>query len=293
MPVKVIESDASLDTLLEEAIYPLVRLGAHPLTAPLAGEYEVFILDWFGVMTEEVNLRIAKLKASAVADLTDDDLDELTKRFAKILTTIVTATSELYKFYFPRPPSDVIRPRLGDQLAMAKAWIQSLLDSPHKALNDIGAEISIKAAAGTAAEDGLSKTDQAMKEFRTLGKRRALFDRFNALQKSTYGKVSEMPHAMPLEHLPHNFAEPFFKHEKSKPAKKATSKELGEEIEKAEKALVALKAQFTQAQKDEAAAAAKVEKARVKQLELADAETAEEAAKARVAEIKAELEKGK
>src|SRR6185369_11725416 len=102
----------------------------------------------------------------------------------------------------------------------------------------------------------LATAQQALKDFREVGARKALFDHANAVRKATYGALGQIAHSHPEAKLPSDFADRFFLHD-SRPRKKApTLEELKERLAAAQAAVDAMEAQTLAASQAEAKAKA-------------------------------------
>ncbi|MFO0762980.1 MAG: hypothetical protein U0359_41475 [Byssovorax sp.] len=289
MPAPIIAQDTSLATVLEEIITTLARLQANPLTSNLAADFDVLQAAWAKVNAQEIMRRTAVVTAMAEVAAIDDMLDPLVDALAAaiLLITKNDRKDPLYQLYFgAQRPSDLKRPVLGEELATMRGFVPSLLASPFAALVALGNKLAAVVAAADLAIDKLAAAEQENRDFRAIGERKLLIDQLNALRKATYGKLSEMPHALPEEHLPATFAEQFFRHDRSrsngngKPptleqleamlkVKQAETDAIAGEIEKAKAKLAAEAAakQKAQAEADKAA------------LEEAEKQAAEAAAK--------------
>jgi hypothetical protein len=226
-------------------------------------------------------------------------VDEPSPRVDAISKTILIetggdTTAQLYILFFgDKRPSDFKRPVLGDQLAQMRGWIPLLKTSTSAALKALADSVESKVKAGDSALIALTDAKLKNKEFRTVGDRKVLIDKFNALRKSTYGKLSELPHKHPEKNLPGSFAERFFKHTATKKtgAAKAepTAAELEAMVAASEANTASLKERLAEAiAKEEAAAKAKSE-VEAKKVALAEAQKVANEALAKVAALKASI----
>ncbi|MFN8535861.1 MAG: hypothetical protein U0232_00080 [Thermomicrobiales bacterium] len=289
MPVPIIAQDASLATVLEENTITLARLKANPITSDLAQDFTSFHNAWIKVNAQEINLRVAVVTALAEVAVVDETLDPLVDALAAavLLVTKNDRKAPLYQLYFgAKRPSELKRPVLGAELDTVRGFIPSLVGSSIASLVTMGNQIADVVNLADQALAKLALAEQMNRDFRAVGERKALIDQFNALRKVTYGKLSEMPHALPDEHLPATFAEQFFRHDKSR--SNGSGKPLGiedlEEMLKAKQAeLKALEEEIGKAKEKEAAEAAAKQKAEIDAdkaaLEEAEKQAAEAAAK--------------
>jgi hypothetical protein len=296
MPAQIFDYDVSLDTLLDENSRSLTQLEAYPMTASMAADFQAFQGEILAVIAQEILLRVDIHKASALVAVADDDLDMVVDAVSKtlLIETGGDTSAQLYLVFFgDKRACDFRRPVLGEQLAQMHGWISLLKTSTSAALNALADPVEAKVKAGDAAFIALTDAKLKNKEFRTVGDRKALIDKFNALRKLTYGKLSELPHKHPEKNLPGSFAERFFKHvvtKKPAPAKpEPTAAELEAMVAASEANTASLKERLAEAiAKEEAAAKAKGE-VEAKKAALAEAQKAANDALAKVAALKASI----
>ena len=264
-----IDATAPTLLLLEEIVHSLARLEAHPLGANLASPFlAIYSDDWRQMALAEFEQLIAAFRADALIEMADDNLDDFVDEFDKTLLrkTKSDRSDPLYQYYFkPKRPSELKRPILGDQFEQMQKWVEPLKTSNDSELAGFGARLEGLIQNGELALKRQREASETIKTFRTLGARKALIDKLNALRKSTEGKLAELPHTHPEMRLPLNFASRFFKHAPKRaktPAKEITSAALADEIKEAKAALAALEAQYQEAltkEETEAAKAAQLE----------------------------------
>jgi len=291
MGAYLIKNDASLGMVLEEAIYPQAVLAANPLTAALAADFDAILAQWAKVNEKETQLRIARVKASALVAAADDALDGLVDAISQAVLLEVKNNRKApqYLLYFGnKAPNEMKRPVLGGQLETMRGWVPSLTASANPTLKGLGTQLQDAVAAADAAVKGQGEAEQAMRDFRTIGERRGLIDGLNGVRKATYGKLAEMPHAMVDKHLPATFAEQFFRPESRKPAGKGTAEELAAEIASLETQLAELKEQLAKVTAEEETAAKAKAEEEAHAAAIAAAEKEAEAAAAKVAALKAQ-----
>ncbi|MFO0755527.1 MAG: hypothetical protein U0359_03500 [Byssovorax sp.] len=289
MPAPIIAQDTSLATVLEEITTTLARLQANPLTPGLAADFVLLKGTWAKVNAQEIELRTAVVGATAEIAAADDMLDPIVGELAAALLLITKNDRKdpLYQLYFgQKRPSDLRRPVLGEELAIMRGFVPSLLASPFATLTAIGNKLSAVVALADQATDKLAVAEQENRDFRAVGARKAFIDQLNALRKATYGKLSEMPHTLPEEHLPVTFAEQFFRHDRSRSngsGKPPTLDDLEAMLEAKQAEVAALEEEIKKAQAKEAAEEAAKVKAQIDAdkaaLEAAEKEAAEAAAK--------------
>lgn len=214
MAAPLLDSDSALRVFLEHNTHSGTQIAAHPLTAPLAPEYEAFQAKWLQVQTKEILLWVDTLKAAAKVAFADDILNRLVDKISNAILVITDnkTDADLYTLFFKeKTPSVVKKPVLGNQLALMRDWIKLLKESTHAALNALGVELEQAVAYADKAVLEVGKAKNATHHFRTVGERRALVDEFNAMQKRNSGKIAEIPHTEAGKGLPNTFHEAFFK----------------------------------------------------------------------------------
>ncbi|MEI7894958.1 MAG: hypothetical protein WCI05_17815 [Myxococcales bacterium] len=237
-------------------------------------------------------------RADALVVAADDALDDFVDELDKVLLRLVKNNRDdlLYAYYFgAKRPFVLKRPVLGGQLETMRTWIPSLLSASDPDLVLLGKRLEVLVAAADEALAKQAAAKEAVKTFRALGGRKSFIDRFNAVRKSTDGKLAEMPHARPEARLPMDFASRFFKHESRRSkntSKELTSEGLKAQIEDTKGQLHALEGQLAEAiTKDEAEDRAN-KQVQTDRADLAASEKAYEALAAKMAGLRAKLPRG-
>lgn len=291
MAAPLIKSDASLVSMLEDATFTQARLAASPLTSALAADFDAFLPQWKAVHEQEITLRIAIVKAGAVVSASDDALNSLVDEVAQAVLIEVknNRKAPLYVLYFgEKSPAQLKKPVLAGQLETMRGWTPSLLGASNSALQAIGAKLQAAVAAADTSVASLAAAEQAMRDFRTIGERRSLVDGLNALRKSTYGKLSEMPHAQPALQLAATFAEDFFRHESRRAPTPPSSAKLAETIASLQAEIDERKADLVTTLAAEEAAAKALADAAAHDAAIAEAKKEAKDAAAKVAALEAQ-----
>jgi hypothetical protein len=258
MSVPTIAYDATMPFLHDEGVHTHSLLLANPLTAFLAAGYDAFFLEWTIVNNQEIKLHTALVQIAALLGFRDAGLDGLvneTQQGLLIETKNNRKAPDFIRYFGKKTASETRKYFLGPQLEIMRAWVPSLQASSTPLLSDIGLRMNHAILATDLDLATEARLNQESVDFRTLGARKAFIDGFNALRKATYGKLLEMPHAHPREHLPRNFAEAFFRHESAPRVVVETSADLQKQLEAHEAAGKALEGKLAAALADEAAAA--------------------------------------
>ena len=288
MSIPTLSYETPMPVLYDEANHTHSLLLANPLTASLAPAFDAFFQEWSAVNKLEIQLRTALVQVLALLVFHDTRLDGLvneTQQGLLIETKNNRKAPEFTRYFGPKSAYEIRKPFLGSQVEVMRAWVPSLLASSSAILNDIGKRIEQAITATDADVAARARLEQEGRDFRTIGARKELIDRFNALRKATYGKLSELPHANPKEHLPRSFAEAFFRHESTPRATPTTSEEVKKQIEAQKAQVAALEAKLTQTLADEEAAARDRSKAEADDAAIAQGQRDVEAAAAKLAEL--------
>ena len=289
MPAPTLTADSSLTFFLDEAIYTHARAKAHPLAVAYAADFDNFFVNWKIVNEQEINFHTAIVQCNALIAACDDELDSLVDAVqqAVLLETKNDRKAPLFFLYFgAKRPHELKRPVLGGQLETMRGWIPSLLASSNPVLAALGAKVAHKVAAADVAVASQAKAEQQNRDFRTIGARKALLDSLNAIRKAIYGKLSELPHANPAQHLPATFAEPFFRHDSSGKSAPLTSAELTLQVSNLQSQLTAAQAQLATALAEDANVAKAKSDSEATDVALAQAEKDVADALAKVAALK-------
>jgi hypothetical protein len=217
-------------------------LRAHPLTKdlPITLVFEELVTDWKVTQEKEIALDGQVADTAVAAAILDMELDAFAERTSTTLLMLngKKRTDALYQHYFEgKPPHLFIKPTLGSELAAMKKWPTSLLASEHPALNALGAELPDLITRASQAETKKTDAVTERSDFREVGDRKKFIDRVNAARKEAYGILSTLPH----KHvgLPSNFADQFFKRDRSKVGEEVTVEALEQEISELQAELTA------------------------------------------------------
>jgi hypothetical protein len=214
MMIRTLNLDEPLDILEEECRNTHVALMARPLTAPLAAPFLELRQDWFTLQATELQLNAAIALANAMAFVVDEELNTICDGVKSVVLVDVKnnrAAPLFQRYYGNQTPSELKKPILGTQLATMRTWVPSLTDSPNNTMKDYGEQLSGVVAKADEAVATQLVAQQMFDDF-TIGERKTFVDKFNALRKTTYGKLAEMPHSYPALNLPKSFADGFFAH---------------------------------------------------------------------------------
>ncbi len=274
----------STTTLYDQYFFTAAKLQAHPLTQTFATEFAVLrpLLD--AAQGEERTLLESRYLADAIVQILDHDLNGIVDGVDSTLRIELRndRSSPIYMRYFGSlPPSEIKRPVLGSQLETMRAWPSALVESSNPTLQQYGVTLPAKLAEADAAAAEKQRVTQQLTDFRLLGTRAKLIDRFNAARKSLYGKLAELQHANAA--LGSGWAESFFRSSGS--TERLTLRELERRVAAAEIDLASLRtqrdelaAQEERAAQDRAAAEQAEKQARLDAARAAAAELAAEIA---------------
>jgi hypothetical protein len=273
------------EAVTDDISYLLVRCEARPLTAGLAVALQALLSDIGTTADDEGKLALEVLRAEALVETCDEDIDVTVDAVVNTVLTITGGdrSSDLYvHFVGGSTPAALKEPRLGAELDTVRTWVPSLQASPHPGLVALAPVLAAQVAAADQAVAKLVAARQALKDFREVGERPALIDKVNAARKAAYGELGVIAHTNPQANLPKDFADRFFMRD-PKVRKKPTSKELQVKLDAAKAVVADLTGRLAATKADEQAAAdalaAQKEKEHQAELEAAKKKAAAAAAK--------------
>ncbi|HSN99423.1 MAG TPA: hypothetical protein VLS89_14100 [Candidatus Nanopelagicales bacterium] len=210
--IRTIAFDEGLDDVDEELAQTEINAAADPLTVQIATPFTQLRQDLISVRAEEVQHIDAFKAANARANVVDDQLDLIVE---EVKTAVLAEVGTRYddprytSFFDNQSPSEVKRPRLGDQLATMRAWVGPLQASTNTTLQDIGQRLAHIIQEADEVVKAQALAQQAMDAFE-MGPRKAFIDRVNGQRKLAAGKIGEIIHAHPERKLPSNYVDRFF-----------------------------------------------------------------------------------
>lgn len=297
MSAPILDFRSSSVTLLEELIHTLARLEANPLTASFAPPFEaLYKHEWTQAALQEFALLVEAYRADALVEEADDDLDDLVDDLDAYARRKVKGDLKdpFYLYFFgAKRPYELKRPMLGGQLETMRGWVGPLHTAGDEEALKLASKLEGLIVKADIAISKQSTATEKVKTFRTLGARKTLVDKLNALRKSTDGKLAELPHTNPSAKLPGHFASRFFKHAPKRgktAARELTSADLKTRLADAKAEIAALEQQLSDAiAKEEAEALARAQ-LEADKAALAEAEKEAAEAAAKVATLKAKIE---
>jgi hypothetical protein len=281
--ITTIGQRTSVSTLYDHYFFTRARLLNNELTKLLVAELEALRPSIDAAWAEELGLLAARYDAEAAVETIDLALDGIVDG---VLATLLVdlrgdRNSPIYLHYFgTQRPSELKRPVLGGQVDAMRGWPSALAASDSPTLRQHGATLAGLLDQADAAMKASDAASQQLKDFRVVGARAKLVDRFNAVRKSLYGKLGEIQHNNPL--LGSGWAESFFRGGNG--SQPVTLTEVERRIAAAEVELAALRAERDKlAAEAERVTQARVEAERVEKL------ASLEAARAAMAELAAQI----
>jgi hypothetical protein len=215
MALPNIDSKASLAEILTENSYTIGRLQTHRFAQELTPDFDAFQASWMTVNAHRIALIIAAGKADGAVAGADDNLDEFIDTLDKtlLIATKNDRSATTYTRYFgSKPPSQLKKPVLGEELETVRGWIDSLNASNVPAIKALGPLLLSAVTAADAAVKAQIKAKQALADFDTIGEKKALIDSFRSLRSTSHGDLGAMPSNHPEAMLPAKFADRFFLH---------------------------------------------------------------------------------
>ena len=219
MAPQILTIHQSLEVAHDELFFTQAATAADPNAAKFSASFESLISkEWQPVVDKERVLRRNTLSALALCSGVDRRLDGWTDRFhnALLISTNNQRTVTDYVRYFGEAsPSQVKRPVLGAQLKKLSGWVASIKGASVPQLVTLGTELEGLLTEGRKAEQALLDARAKMKDFRELGERKTLFDKINSLRQATFGSLATLVHEHPEKRLPADWANSFFRHNRS------------------------------------------------------------------------------
>lgn len=212
MTARLLKITIALATLLVELRYTMSRLAASGLLPAYLVRFQALRDTWTTIQAKEIELHELLSDANALVDVADDKLDAFARRFehAVLALTGQSQTAALYKHYFKKPLSVLIRPVLSGELRDLDAWADSLKEpSTPPQLAALLPELRLLLKEGHAAETTRDSLVTQIKQFRQVGERRQFIDHVNAERKELAGALSALVLSTPA--LPADLPVHFFK----------------------------------------------------------------------------------
>jgi hypothetical protein len=262
--ISLLALTASYDVIRGDINHIQIRLEGRPFTAGLAPSFVALQAEQEAVLQQEQQLVLNVARAEVLAVIADEDVDGCVDAVVNCVLTITgnNRKDPLYlHFVRDTTPGKIKEPVLGEELLTVKAWIPSLQSSPHPSLVALAPQLAQSVQVGEQRQLELATADQALKDFREVGPRKALIDKANALRLATFGKLGDLAHSHPELKLPKDFADRFFKHERRN-RKPLTAKEIAILVEAAKAEVGLLETKLGEAEAAEATEAANEAKAR-------------------------------
>jgi predicted phage tail protein len=293
MPLRTFDTDDDLEMLRGEVVYTLGKCEGHKLAqkhvAACAGNLD----GWQLVFGKHLSLRDKIARADSRVDGCDDELDAFVDEVATTLLLLNNndrSAAEYRQYMGSKPPSEIKRPILGQELETVRGWIAPLKASPNALLGALGARGEALVSEADAAVKALATAQQEYRAFRLTGEYSQLVEKLNADRKSIYGELSKLPHEPQGKGLPGDFADRFFRHE-TRRNKKYTVDSVRKQITALEGQLDNLRATLEELEKKEAAKRDANTEREALEAQLAEAEKLRAEADKQAAEIKAKLKK--
>ncbi|HEX2570858.1 MAG TPA: hypothetical protein VH877_14970 [Polyangia bacterium] len=184
----------SLDDLIYEVLYTLIRLRLLPVPKSLATLFEGLHTEAKSVRDQENQLNEQAIAAAVTLGWREESINISIRSLSTAILHLVhnIRTDPLHIRYFgDLTPSDLIRAPLDRKLATVRGWIESLRASPHEELRSLGALIEQQIAATDQATQDRQQAEQAIEDFQLLGARHQLFERVNTERKLAYGELAK------------------------------------------------------------------------------------------------------
>ncbi len=143
MAPRNIPSDSSIEGIWEEMVYTEARLGGDANASDLAGPMAATIAEIDELHRGQRAAWREEIRAQAVMDGLNDQLDDLVVDFADTLAfTVRDRKSPRFTRYFAKTPYNIVRLALPAEIEMVRGWPASLATEPEAALKDFAPRFS-------------------------------------------------------------------------------------------------------------------------------------------------------
>lgn len=212
MTARLLPYDLPLEKALDELVYTMAKLTAHPLTRSFASSAQVKFEDCKKLLLTEIDLQVQRITAQANEEYADDRLNDQVDQFDTRINSLPIGTQAAIRqlFFRGKSPSYIKRPILGRQLELMRSWLLLLQEaSTPKELQDLYNALSEHIAAADAASLAKDQASQAARQFRLVGERKQFIDGLNAWRQELHAELDKLSsqHAT----LPRHFASSFFR----------------------------------------------------------------------------------
>jgi hypothetical protein len=212
MPVRLIPQDFTLEKSLEEIVYTMAKLTAHPLARPFIDIAQVKFERNKTLILAEIDLRVQRITAQANEEYADDRLNEQVDQFDARISVLPaqTQTGLRMLFFRGKPPSYIKRPILGRQLELMRTWLTILQEATTpEGLRELAKDLSEQIQAADGAAMAKEQANQAARQFRLIGEKKQFIDGLNIWRQELHAELDKISSQTP--HLPRDFASTFFR----------------------------------------------------------------------------------
>lgn len=218
MALPVLSNAMSLDAVSDELQFTLSALRSSPPAADQVLVTEALLTEWLAVYEKERQQRAAVIQAQAAVHFADYLLDDWVDRFHLAVLSQAKGDKDhpQYVRYFGiMPPSRLKQPVLGEELEALRGLPVSLAASGSSSLQTLGKELETLVHKGDAALAGLQSARSSLRDFQQIGGRSAFVDRCNVVRKQSYADLGKLVHTKRELGLPKDYADAFFRHQKT------------------------------------------------------------------------------
>src|SRR5512132_3558068 len=208
MSVRLLNPRSSLLALLGDIRYTLSRVKGDPLASQFFPGFQELREEWGAVQAQEIENQEDLSEAQAAVDMADVRLDAFASRVSAAVLRLVKEdrSHPLYLHFFGDKSESVLsRPKVGIELLDMRPWLTTVENSPHPSLQAMAAELGLLILAADKALTVRDAVKTRIRTFYDVGTRRHLFDRCNALRKSTHASLDKA--AQEKGGLPSNYAD--------------------------------------------------------------------------------------
>jgi len=190
MAIRTLRHAESLDAIWEELVYTEARLMKDEHAKDLAAHFASLLKRWEKVQQGQRAAWREEIVAQAWVDAEDDALDDTVETVGRALLAAdgYDRKAPRFKRYFPKAPNAVMRFGLESELALVRAWPDSLRGEREDELQALGPRVArdvqdgeAAVAARTAAAAG--RADHRVREIVRF------VDDVNGARRSAYGEL--------------------------------------------------------------------------------------------------------
>lgn len=242
MPAPLLDTGMSLLEVRDEVVFTRNALQEDPEARDLAPRFAALLERWPAVLAGQLACWDAQQLCALRISLCDDVLDQEVKAFARDLLDANGGdrTAPHFEHYFApgTPPSELVRPVLGDELETVRAWLPSLEQESDPKLSAYHARFAALVVHADAMVADSARADADNARFRNLGELAVYLKDIQTERDATFSIADRRVTKNPEKNLPRAWASGFFRTRRPAPLteeeRKAQAEKRAEARRKAE-----------------------------------------------------------